>query len=115
MIIRIKEDILQEISNGRVIKEIDLIPVNEITNALERILMKRKSSLDRSHIIYSIKVMEKIKELNKDQLEYLADNLILLVNKYADSLQIIYDNPEKECERIRGYKDLLSKKITLPQ
>ena len=86
-------------------KEIDLTPVNEITNNLENILKKRENFSDRSHIAYSVEIMKKMRGLDKDQLEYLANNFVGLITRYADMLQRVYDSPEEECKKIKEYKE----------
>lgn len=91
--------------NGKVEKTIDLTPVEEITNNLEKILRKRESWEDRSHVKYHIEILDKIKELDKDQLEYLVNNLVGIIGRYAELYQNILDNPEKECQEIKKYKD----------
>ncbi len=93
----------------KIVEEIDLTPVEEIRNKFEKILKEREDFSDRSPARYSVEIMEKIKTLNKSQLEYLTNNLTELVVKYADLLQLIYDNPEEQCEKIKGYKEIFQK------
>ncbi len=99
-----KEKIIYS-SNGKVIKEVDLTPVNRIKKNLEKILNHRKNNQDRSHVEYSVEIMKEIRTLTKDQLEYLSNAFVGLMIKYADSLQRIYDNPEEESKKIRKYKN----------
>lgn len=98
--------ILEIHKKGEPTKIIDLTPVEEIRNNLENILMHRKNWQDRSHIRYSIEITEKIKQLNKDQLIYLSNSLISLVNKYADFWQMAIDEPEEHLKSINKYKKL---------
>jgi hypothetical protein len=95
-------------SDGKT-REIDLSLVEEIKDNLERILRERKSFLDRSHVQYSIEILRKIKELNKKQLEYLANGFLDLLFKYADLYQSVLDNPEETCERITEFNKIKEK------
>lgn len=90
-------------------REIDLTLVEEIENNLERILRKRESFTDRSHIQYSIEILDGMEKLNREQLIYLANNFLGLLLKYADLYQSALDNPKEFCERIFGYKKLIEK------
>ena len=92
---------------GKLIETIDLTPIEEITKNLEEILRKRESWKDRSHVDYHIEILDKIRELDKEQLKYLTNNLLGILCKYADLYQKILDDPEKECQEIKKYKDLL--------
>lgn len=89
-------------------REIDLTPVENIKNNLEKILSKRENVLDRSHIKYSAEILEETKRLNKEQLKYLANEFVGLINRYADLYQSALDNPEEFCERINEYKRLMN-------
>ena len=98
--------ILEICKKGKTTKTINLTPVEEIRNNLEKILMHRENWKDRSHIKYSINITEKIKQLNKDQLMYLSNSLISLVNKYADLWQMTIDEPEEHLKSLNKYKKL---------
>lgn len=100
---------VQIIKGGKIVEEIDLTPVEEIRKGFEKILIERENFSDRSPARYSVEIMEKIKTLNKRQLEYLTNSLTGLVVRYTDSLQLIYDNPEEQCEKIKNYKEVLQK------
>lgn len=97
--------ILEKEVNG-VTTKIDLTPIEEITENFERILRRRKNWEDRSHVDYSTEILLKMKDLDKDQLEFLANNFMGLIIKYNDLYQKVLDNPEKECESIMRYKEL---------
>ncbi|MCK4647542.1 hypothetical protein KAT24_01265 [Candidatus Pacearchaeota archaeon] len=90
---------------GGVTTEIDLSLVEEMTSTLEKTLRKRESWKNRSHVEYHSEIMRKIKKLNKEQLEYFTNKLLGIIGKYADLYQKILDDPEKECAKIREYKD----------
>jgi len=90
-------------------RKIDLTPVEEIKDNLEKILRERKSFLDRSHIQYSVEIFRKIAELNKKQLEYLTNGFLDLLFKYADLYQSVLDNPEETCERITEFNKIKEK------
>lgn len=97
-------NLVQIIKGGKIVEEIDLTPVEEIRKGFEKILIERENFSDRSPARYSVEIMEKIKTLNKRQLEYLINSLTGLVIRYAESLQLVYDNPEEQCEKIKERK-----------
>ena len=103
------QDILTIYKKGKLVKTINLTPVKEITNNLENILMHRKNWKDRSHVEYGLKIIEEVKKLNKDQLEYVVTNLLGIITKYTDLYQTILDNPKKEGEKMQEYKNFLKK------
>jgi hypothetical protein len=100
-----------KIIDGNKSREVNLTSVEKIRNNLERILSKRKNFLDRSHVEYSIEIMEEAKKLNKEQLEYLVNSFLHLMFKYADLYQSALDNPKKFCKRAKEYKELFELKI----
>ena len=104
MIATRKGNIIRKTIRGKT-TEINLTPVEEITNTLEQILKKRTSWKDRSHVKYHLEALEKTKNLDKTQLEYLTSSLFSMVCHYADLYQRVLDNPEKECAQIKEYKD----------
>lgn len=71
------------IQDGKIKKQVDLNLVDKITDNLENVLRARESFHDRRHIEYFVRIREVIKELDKEQLEYLVNNLLSFISKYA--------------------------------
>ena len=105
MIVTKQGSIIRKTIDG-VTTEIDLTPVEEITNTLDKLLRERKNFLDRRHIPYSVKILEKIEELDSTQLRYLTTNLVGLTFRYADLYQRTLDNPEEHLDLVNKLKEI---------
>lgn len=90
-------------------KEIDLTLVEKLALEYEEILFRRKNFQDRRHIDYSIKILEGIKKLDREQLKYFITYLTGLTNRLSDLYQSAQDNPEEFCKRIKEYNNLFGK------
>ncbi len=99
---------IKEYKKGKLVKEIDITPIEKIRNNLEEIIRNRKSHEDRSNIEHELEVKKEIRRLNKDQLIYLTNNLLALVNKYADLYQL-------EIEKRKDITNYLERKLNTQQ
>ena len=90
------------ISNqGKIGKEIDLTPVEELKSRLEKALFGRETWKDRSHILKTIEIRKDYKKLNKNQKDFFNNYLISKLTEVTDLYLSALENPEK----IKEYKD----------
>jgi hypothetical protein len=95
--------ILEKTING-VTTKVDLTPVEEIKDTMDKILRERTSRFDRRHIGYSSEILKQMIEMDNEQLRYLANNFVGLLFKYADLYQYTIDEPEAHLKFVENYR-----------
>jgi uncharacterized protein YecA (UPF0149 family) len=92
------------------VKEIDLTPVMELENRLEKALIGRDTWEDRSHIPIISKIREESEKLNADQQKYFTNYLLSKVKEYYDLfLSAIEDSGE--VTKYKKFCKIMKKKL----
>jgi len=90
-------------SKGR--KEIDLTPVMELENRLEKALRNRDTWKDRSHVPIILEIKKESEKLNKDQQKYFTSYLLSKVQEYYD----LFLSAIEDSEEVTAYNELIKK------
>jgi len=77
------------------VKEIDLTPVKELENRLEKALKKRETWKDRSHVPIILEIKKDSEKLNKDQQKYFTSHLLNKVQEYYDLFLFAIEDSEE--------------------
>lgn len=85
---------------------LNLRPVEEFGSKLEKALDTEQNRRDRKSVDLVKYFLDAAREMNKEQLEYLVNNLVAIVEKWAFLYQYTSDNPEEHLKTIQDYRKI---------